>query len=188
MVQRSKVDTMTVTAMKKKDSHKKNASSGPRLKSVSNGAALAAASKSPSFEPRRLTMTPTIEQMDKATQGLMQAFEEMNVSAKAFGEAAMQSASAMSKGWEEISRSASGIMQESMARTMSAGKTLMAAKNPKEMMDMQAEFVKDCFDYWMAGTGKISEISARVTQEVIDPVAQHANATMSKIMVKTRAA
>jgi phasin family protein len=179
---------MTVAAMKKKDSNKKDApASLHRLKGAHNGSAPAAA-KTPDFEPRRLTMTPTIEQMDKTAQGLMQAFEEMNASAKAFGEATMQSASAMTKGWEEISRSASGIMQESMARTMSAGKTLMGAKNPKEMMDMQAEFMKDCFDCWMAGTGKLSEISARVTQEVIDPVAQHASAAMSKMMVKTRSA
>jgi phasin family protein len=182
--------SMTVTTMKKKDGSRKDAPShAARLKSAAVKPPVAANnSRTPPFAQRRLTMPATIEQMDKATQGMMQAYEEINSMAKAFGEATMQSASAMTKGIDELARSASGIMQESVARTMNASKTMMAAKNPREIMDMQAEFMKDCFDCWMAGTGKISEISARVTQEVIDPVAQHANAAISKAMVKARAA
>jgi len=181
--------TMTLMTMKKKDGSRKVApSNDARARGASDKPVPAANPKTHIYKQRRTMMQAPIEHMEKTTQGMMQAYEEMNAMAKAFGEATMQSAAAMTKGWEEISRSASGILQESMARTMSAGKTMMAAKNPKEIMDMQAEFMKDCFDYWMAGTGKISEISARITQEVMDPVAQQTNAAMSKMMVKARAA
>jgi len=100
----------------------------------------------------------------------------------------MKSASAMSRGMEEIARNANGLLQESFARSVSAGKTLMGAKDPREILNMQNEYLKDCFDCWVAGTGKISEISARMTQDVVKPMAEHANNAMSKITQKTRAA
>ncbi len=131
-------------------------------------------------------MTINYNNVEKATQGVMQAYEEINDVARAFGEATMQSASALSKGFEEISRSAGGIMQESMERTMSASKTIMSCKSVKEAMELQNEFVKNCFDSWMAGTGKITEISARISKEVLEPVTQQVNTTMSKAMVKGR--
>ncbi len=133
-------------------------------------------------------MTPSTEHMEQASQGMMQAYEDMNVLARDYMDAVMRSASAMSKGLDETIRSTSGIVQESMTRAMSASKTLTGAKNMREMMDLHAEFMKDCFDCWMAGTGKISEISARSAKEVIEPMAQHANDTISKIAQKTRAA
>ena len=40
----------------------------------------------------------------------------------------------------------------------------------------------------MTGTGKISEISARVTKETIEPIAQHANDAISKMAQINRAA
>jgi len=185
-----KMVTMTAASMKKKDGHKKDApANGARPRQAATKSSMHAVNSKPqSNAPRRTTMTPSMEHIEKGTQGMMQAYEELNAFSKAFGEATMQSAAAMTKGWDELARAGSGIVQESMARMMNAGKTIGAAKNPREAMDMQAEFMKDCFDCWVAGTGKLSEISARVTQEVIDPVAQHANAAMSKMMIKARAA
>ena len=46
--------------------------------------------------------------------------------------------------------------------------------------------MKDCFDHWMAGTGRLTEISARTTQEAFEPVTKHASATMNKAMRKAQ--
>lgn len=136
-----------------------------------------------------MTTSPEhIEHMEKMTNGLMKACEEAGSMAREQIDAAMLSAAAMTKGIEEIARNANGLIQESMARSVSAGKTLMGAKTMQEMMDMQNEFMKDCFDCWMAGTSKISEISARMTQDVMKPIADHTNSAINKAMQKARAA
>lgn len=137
---------------------------------------------------RREPMTISINNVEKATHGVIQTYEELNNVARALSEATMQSASAMTKGWDEITRSAGGMMQESVERTMSASKTMMSCKSMREAMEMQNEFIKTCFDSWMAGTGKLTEISARISKEVMEPVTQQVSSTMNKIMVKTRLA
>ena len=133
-------------------------------------------------------MVMQIENMEKATQSMSKAYEEINSMAHAFGEATMQSASAMTKGMEEMARSASGMMQETMASSMNAGKSLMAAKNPQEAFAMQQEMMKDFFDRMMASAGKMTEISTRISKEVAEPVAQQVNTAMSKIMSKAKMA
>jgi hypothetical protein len=132
-------------------------------------------------------MNPSTEQMQKGAQGMMQMCEEMSNYARESMEAAMRSMAAMTKGCDETMRSTGGLMQESMERVLSAGKTIMDAKSMQEMMNMHNELMKDCFDCWMIGAGRISEISARAAKEAMEPVAQQANNAMSKMMQKSRA-
>jgi hypothetical protein len=134
------------------------------------------------------TMNETMNQIEKATQGVMHACEEMNVLARDHMDATMRSATACLQGCAEINQNVNGLVQESMARAANAGKTILGAKSMKEMVDLQSEFIKDFFDCWMAGTGKISEISARTTRATVDPLAEHANKTMGKIAQRTKQA
>jgi phasin family protein len=129
-----------------------------------------------------------MEQIEKTTQGMMKACEDASAMARDHLDAAMKSAAVMSKGMEQIASQASGLFKESMERTMNAGKTMMSAKNPKEIADLHSELVKDVFDCWVAGTGKISEISARMTQDAMAPMAEQTNNTISKIAQKAKAA
>jgi phasin family protein len=131
-------------------------------------------------------MNPSSEQMDKVTQNLMQACDEMGATYRKSMDAVMESTAALTKGCDELSRNFGSLMQEQMSRALSAGKTIMSAKSMQEFADLQAGFMKECFDQWMASTGKLSEISVRVTQEAIEPVTKHANDTMSKAAQKAQ--
>jgi phasin family protein len=121
------------------------------------------------------------QHIEKVTQGLMKACEDINAVCCESVSAVAQSNAAFTKGCEELSRNFGSLMQEQIARTMSASKTFLGAKSLKEYTDLQSEFVKDCFEQWMSGTGKMSEISARAAKETIEPVAKHATLTMSKV-------
>jgi phasin family protein len=125
-------------------------------------------------------MNEPSEQMEKVTQNLMQACDEVNANCCKSVDAMVEATAAMSKGYEEFSRKLGTLVQESVAKTMSAGKTMMSARNIQDMATLQTEFMKEFFDSWMTGAGRLSEISTRVTQEAIEPVARHANETMSK--------
>jgi phasin family protein len=129
-----------------------------------------------------LTMNEQAEQnFEKITQNLMKVCEEMNTTACESMSAVAQSNAAFTKGCEELGRNLGTLMQDSFARTLNASRTFMSAKTLKEFADMQSEFVKDCFEHWMSGTGRMSEISARAAKETIEPVAKHATMTMSKV-------
>jgi hypothetical protein len=138
--------------------------------------------------PIKTRRFPMSEHMEQAAQGMMKMYEEINAFARASVDANVKSMEAATKGWDESARSANHMMQENIARMMSIGKTVAEAKSMREIVDMQQEFVKDCLDLWMAGAGKISEISARTAKDVIEPVAQHANNAISRMMQKTDAA
>jgi phasin family protein len=130
----------------------------------------------------------SMKHMEDTTQSLMKTYEDIGVVAREHVDAAIRSANAAWGGYTEISQNMNGLFQESLARAVSAGKTMMSATTMREVMDMHADYVKDCFDCWVSGTGKISEISARISKETMDPIAQHANDAFSKIMQKVKVA
>ena len=57
-------------------------------------------------------------------------------------------------------------------RIILVGEQTVGAKEGELTTD---KFMKEFFDSWVAGAGRLSEISARVTQEAFEPVAKHAN-------------
>jgi phasin family protein len=144
--------------------------------------------QSPAYEKGApaMSINGSAEQMDKVAQNLIQACDEINANYRQSMDAVVESTAAITRGCDEISRNWSGFMQEQMERALNTGKTMMTAKSIKEIADLQNEFIKDCFDQWMAGTGRISEISARVTQQAFEPVARHANDTICKVTQKAR--
>ena len=126
------------------------------------------------------------EQMEKVASGVMEACDEMSSQYIKSVDAMVEATAAMSKGYEEFSRRLGALMQDSIARTMNASRTMLSAKTMKEMGDLQTEFAKEFFDQWMAGTGRLSEISARTTQEALSPVAKQANDAMGKATRKAQ--
>ena len=133
-------------------------------------------------------MNNASEHIEKASQGMIEACEEMSATARRSVDAMIESTTALSKGCEEFGRKLGNLMQESMTRSVAAGKNLLAAKSPKEFADLHNEYMKDCFDHWMAGTGRLSEISTRTTQEAFEPVTKHAHAAINKAVRKTQQA
>lgn len=128
------------------------------------------------------------EQFEKATQTMMQMCDDMNAFARASIDANLKSITAAAKGWDESSQSTTSMLRENMARLMNAGKNIGEVRSPRDFVTMQQEFMKDCMDLWMAGATKLSEISARTAKDVVEPVAQHTNDAISRIMQKTRMA
>ncbi len=133
-------------------------------------------------------MQESMQQMEKVTQSLMHVCEEMGSIARNQMDAGVRSATACMQGATEISQNVNGLVQESMSRAVNAGRTMMTAKSLREMMDLQNEFMKEAFESWVTSSGKISEISARVTKDTIDPLAEHATTAMNKLAERAKQA
>jgi phasin family protein len=128
------------------------------------------------------------EQMEKATENLMQMCDEVNALARAAVDANLKSVTAAARGWDESSKSAGHLVQENMSRLLSVGRNVAEAKSMRDLVTMQQDFMKDCIDLWMASTSKLSEITTRTAKDVVEPVAQHANETITRMMQKARVA
>ena len=133
-------------------------------------------------------MIPPNQQFEKATEQLNKSVSDMNSFFRESMEIAAKSAAAMTKGWDETIRSATALTQEHFTRLLTASKTIMSAKSPREALELQAEHLKGSFESIVANTGKLSEISSRVFKETVEPVSQHANNTISRLMDKSKAA
>jgi phasin family protein len=126
--------------------------------------------------------------MNDFTHTMMKTCEDMSQMLSDYADAASRSSAAALQGFEEMTRNVGSLMHESVARSVSASKTIMNAKTAQEAADTQAEFLKDCFDSAVAGGSKISEISLHAVKGAIDPLSQHANEAMGAIMKKAKAA
>jgi hypothetical protein len=91
-------------------------------------------------------MFESSEHMEKVTQGLLQACDEVNTNCCQSVNAMVEATAAMSKGCEEFSRKLGTLIQESVSHAMKTGKTMMAAKSVKEFGELQTEFAKSFFD------------------------------------------
>jgi len=126
------------------------------------------------------------ENMEKMTQGMMQACDEINANCSKSVSAFVEATTAASKGCEEFSRNLGAMIQESLSRALSTGKTMMSTRSLEEFGKLQAEFAKEWFDQWVAGAGRLTEISARTTRQTLEPVAQHANDAVNKAVYKAQ--
>ena len=57
----------------------------------------------------------------------------------------------------------------------------MGAKTAREALELQNNLVKEGFAFFMAEMNRISEIFSRVSQDALNPVAEHVNTTMTKV-------
>ena len=128
------------------------------------------------------------EQMNNVASTVMKSCEDIGTMARDHMDATMKSASALSEGWSEIARNAQAHLQDSFSRSVSASKTMMSARTLPEITDMQQELMKDMFDSWVTLMGKMSQISARLSQSAMSPLTEHATNTMGMITQKMRAA
>ena len=124
-------------------------------------------------------MNAVAENFTKTTQ---QAAENFNVIARESVDVVLKSASAASKGWDEATRSASELAQENLNRAVTAGKTILSAKSPREAMDLQTEFLRESLEHFVANTSILSEISARIARDAIEPVTQHTSNVLSRVL------
>lgn len=126
-------------------------------------------------------MQASIEQLDKITDSLKKAYSDMNNMMRDAMSAAVQSTAVLTKGYEEMYDSISTLMQKSLDNGAQASRALMNARSVNDVMDVQTGLMKNGFDSIMAETNRMTQMSSRIAQEAAEPVAQHVNATITKL-------
>lgn len=99
-------------------------------------------------------------------------------------EAAVKSANIWANGVEQLMKTSMQFMQDSQTRQTEAFKTLMSCKTINELTEAQNQLAQRAYDDMITSATKMSEISAKVATDSLQPL----NEQMSKTMKKASAA
>lgn len=110
------------------------------------------------------TMKSAADQIEKCT-----CFGKGNV------EAITQCSTIVAKGFEEVAKNMAEWMHNVMEQNVATGRQMLAVKTLRELVDLQTGYMRSWMDNSMAETTKLSEISARVTNQAIAPISARVN-------------
>jgi phasin family protein len=123
----------------------------------------------------------TQEQFAKAAETHFKAADEMAAFGKSNVEAFIQAGTIFFQGFEEIARTFVGITQAQVESSMTAAKSLIAAKTVTEVTDLQNAYAKSTFDHAVSEATHLSELAIKITNEAIEPLSARVTATIEHI-------
>jgi phasin family protein len=127
------------------------------------------------------TVDTAKDQFARAAETQFKAADEAAALGKSNAEAFIQAGSIFFHGMEELTRSVFGMTQFQVETSLSAAKSLIAAKTLTEFTDLQNAYSKTVFDNAMADATKISELALKITNQAIEPISQRVTATFEHI-------
>ena len=133
-------------------------------------------------------MVVSNEQFQKVTSNMMTGFQELSQLSNESMNAAMQSASIITKGYEEIFANIANLVKTSFENSMAASKAMMTCSSPQDAWTVQTNAIKSNTDFITSEVTKISEMSSRLAQEAMSPLASQMNSTISTVTKMSRAA
>lgn len=115
------------------------------------------------------------EQMDKAQKSAFENFDQFSDFSRENVEAMIVSSNIVAKGFEVVGKEFAAYAQNAAEANMAAAKKLSAAKNPQELMDLQADWAKTAFDGFVAESTKLQDISVKVSNQAVQPINERIN-------------
>ncbi len=118
--------------------------------------------------------------MSKTSISFDKFIKETTDFSSGYSEACTKSAGIMMKGAEDIVGAMMSIAQSSAERQSTFIKEAMAVKTINEFAEIQNKIAQTNFDDFMAGATKISEISAKMLTEGVEPVSAQVSKAVNK--------
>ncbi|HYH39003.1 MAG TPA: TIGR01841 family phasin [Azospirillum sp.] len=121
------------------------------------------------------------EQLQKASAQLLKGYEELNALTKGNVEAVVQSGTIVAKGAEEAGKQVAAFTQSSLEQSLAIGKSAMAVKSIRELVDLQNSYLKASLDALVAESTKLQQLSIKVTNEALAPLNARVNVAVEKL-------
>ncbi len=129
-------------------------------------------------QERYITMTN--ETIEKTTQQVTKAIEDATSFNKETINTLIKCSTVVTKGAEEITRIMMAAMQANLEHAMSTSKAIMGVKTMRDLVDIQTTYSKSMVDSLVKDSGKITEVSSRVANEVIEPISARVTEAVTK--------
>lgn len=115
------------------------------------------------------------EQIEKASAQLLKSYEELNALTKGNVEAVVQSGTIVAKGAEIAGKQVAAFTQTSLEQSLAIGKSALAVKSIRELVDLQNSYLKSSLDALVAESTKLQQLSIKVTNEALAPLNARVN-------------
>jgi phasin family protein len=121
------------------------------------------------------------EQLQKASAQLLKSYEDLNALTKGNVEAVVQSGTIVAKGAEQAGKQVAAFTQASLEQSLAIGKSAMAVKSIRELVDLQNAYLKSTLDALVAESTKLQQLSIKVTNEALAPLNARVNVAVEKL-------
>ena len=136
------------------------------------------------FAVNPLSKTEIFKTMENVMTQHKAQYEKISNEAASAGkegvEAILKSTNIWMKGTEDLMKAYMNFAQESAAKNSEALKTLLGCKNLNELTEVQNKLAQESFDGFMAGATKLSELTVKLTTDVLEPINDQVSKTMRK--------
>lgn len=121
------------------------------------------------------------EQVENASNALARSYDDIATLNKKSVEAMMMAGNIWAKGYEDLGKAYFSYAQDSAERGTEAAKAMMTAKTVQDVVNVQTDFAKQRFDHFVAEGTKMSEMSAKVATEAMEPLQQQFDSAVSTL-------
>ncbi len=133
----------------------------------------AAAESEPTQPTVAIDVAQTMEKTMKTAEDFL-AFGQSNM------DAFVKSSQIWAAGVQDISKQVAATAQASFDETMAAFKAMAAVKTPKDALDLQANLVRSSLEKAVSETGKVTDASLKLAEQVFAPITAQVNAAVEK--------
>ena len=181
----------TKMAVKKSAKSATRTSAKPRAGAATkkSAASVAAKAASPSYGQSVHQAKAQVEQafavakvnVEKSSAAAFDGYDDLAVLGKGNFDAFVQANSAVAKGFETIGMEMLAFAQRSVEDNMAQARALIGARDLQEFVDLQNEFAKQRLEETLAETARLTELSAKVANEAIEPLQKRVDAAVETV-------
>ena len=133
-------------------------------------------------------MQTATDHFEKANRQFMTRMEEAASFNRNNVEAMTQACTIMAEGMKDMSQTMMASMQTAMQTAMVTGKAMMGVKTMRDLMQLQQEYMKNCFDTMMSESTRMSEMAVKCTSEAAEPISARVTDVVEKISDRAKKA
>ena len=144
---------------------------------------VAAAPSTPGIEAETETTTTPMSPAGDIAQTMektMKTAEDFLAFGQSNMDAFVKSSQIWAAGVQDITKQVAATAQASFDDTMAAFKAMAAVKTPKDALDLQANLVRSSLEKAVAETGKVTDASLKLAEQVFAPITAQMNAAVEK--------
>ena len=123
----------------------------------------------------------TKENVEKASGATLKSYDDATDLNKSNLDALTASTNIWTKGVEDMTKAYFSFAQSNIDNAFAAGKAMMAVKTVEEAVELQSDLTRNNVDLFVAEGTKFSEMSYKVTTDVIEPIQSQLATSFEKL-------
>ena len=129
----------------------------------------------------------TKEQVEQASQATLKGYDDFAAASKENLDAIVAATNVFSKGVEELGKAYFAFAQSSIEANVEVGKSMLAAKTVTDVVEMQADAMRNGFDAMVNESNKLAEMSLKLATDSVQPLQDRFNSGLDDSLKSTAA-